>query len=587
MSPFCGLFQRRIGVLVCAAAAAFAIGGPLLARAQWADSHPNPPGATAPGGPSPGEAALLSPFDAEVQLGDRLFFETRFSQFFFAHCNGDVNTRLAQGDPVLTAVTSHVGKLDGPFRGESINCRQCHFGDDFLEDNPLAGRTYCDFSQRSAVPRRDDGLVHTPRNAPLMIDLGLAREAPMLLHFDGEFVTEEDLVIDTMTGRNFGWLPAEAAAAAAHAARVIREDDGQNPRHVTYTPGGRGIPYRVVMLGADPAIPRDLRLPERYRLDVMTASDGDVLNLVARLMHAYMDSLRFGTTRTLRESKSPYDTFLAKNDLPTAPNAGESNGAYADRLLDLIRKKRASLVWVGEDDGEVELHTQPYRFGPTELQGLETFFTRGGSGRRAAAGNCIACHTPPRFTDHTLHNNGVSQGEYDAVFGAGAFAALEIPDLAARNAQHDRWLPATSKHPNATGRFKSAAAAGRKGWTDLGAWNVFANPDMPKPQTALTQIFCGRRDGAPQPCTPDAVLPLTIATFKTPSIRDLGQSNPYFHTGAMRTVGDVLRFYVRTSNLARAGKVRNAAPELSGVHLAAADLAPLEAFLRSLNEDYQ
>jgi hypothetical protein len=41
------------------------------------------------------------------------------------------------------------------------------------------------------------------------------------------------------------------------------------------------------------------------------------------------------------------------------------------------------------------------------------------------------------------------------------------------------------------------------------------------------------------------------------------------------------------SRLARDGKVRNAAPELSGIALQEADVAPLAAFLRTLNEDYE
>jgi len=40
------------------------------------------------------------------------------------------------------------------------------------------------------------------------------------------------------------------------------------------------------------------------------------------------------------------------------------------------------------------------------------------------------------------------------------------------------------------------------------------------------------------------------------------------------------------SGLARAGKLRNGAAEISGIHLAPTDIVPLAAFLRSLNEDY-
>src|SRR5436190_11210318 len=88
-----------------------------------------------------------------VVLGDRLFFETRFAQYFMAHSNGAVNTPLSIGDKVVDEVPrpGH-GPLSGPFRGQSMSCRQCHIGDDFSGEDPLAQRTYADFTTRSAIP---------------------------------------------------------------------------------------------------------------------------------------------------------------------------------------------------------------------------------------------------------------------------------------------------------------------------------------------------------------------------------------------------------------------------------------------------
>ncbi|MBI3769192.1 MAG: hypothetical protein HY271_11995 [Deltaproteobacteria bacterium] len=528
----------------------------------------------------------LSAAAPAVRLGERLFFDPRFAQFFFARCNGNVNATLPAGDPVLDQMPFTAARsLTSPFRGQSMNCRQCHLGDDFLLEEPLAGRTYCDFSRRSPIPRRDDGLTRTARNAPLMVSLGLPREVPLLLHLDGEFASPEDLVIDTLTGRNFGWLPSEAAIAVTHVAKVIREDNGANPRLVTY-PGGGGIPYRVMLLGTDPSVSTSLQMSREYRIDVDAASDDQILLAVAKLIRAYMDSLRFGTTNTGRESRSPYDLFIGKNALPSQPKNGESGLAYAQRLLALIGQRK-HLVWITPEDGEFELHNQSFQFGATELHGLELFFTRAGASRRGHVGNCVACHTPPQFTDYRLHNNGVSQGEYDGIFGRGAFAALDVPGLSTRNAQFDTYLPPSSRHPKATSRFRSAPSADNPGYADLGVWNIFANPDVPKPQRALTRILCEQFGRAAKNCTQATVLPLTVAYFKTPSIRDLGQSNPYFHSGAMDTIEDVLRFYVATSDLARAGKLRNGSPELSGVRIDADDVAPLAAFLRALNEDYQ
>lgn len=523
----------------------------------------------------------LSSGYVEVNVGDRLFFDTRFAQYFFAHNRGDVNAPLEKGDPLVDKVPAvDRSALPGPFRGKSMSCRQCHLGDDFIQSKPLAGRTYVDFSRRSPIPERGDGLVSTPRNSPSMVNFGLPREAPVLLHFDGEFATAEDLTIASFTGRNFGWLPEEERIAVAHIARVIREDNGTNPRYVI-GPDRKGIPYRVIMLGTDPGLPSYFQVPEQYRIDVMEASDDEVLQAMAKFMHAYMDSIRFGTHNTFRESGAPYDLFLQKNGLPAAPENGESNLDYSRRLLAQLEQHR-SFKWVTSPrDGAFELHDQSYRFGNTELQGLKMFLTRAQGTGRARVGNCVACHTPPQFTDQRLHNNGVSQAEYDRIFGAGAFAALEIPGLAERNAHFDEFLPRSKNHLRAKDRFRSPPAADKPGYADLGVWNIFANPDFPKPQQALTQILWREK-----PCQPEAVLPLTVAVFKTATVRDLGQSNPYFHSGAFDTIEDTLHFYVRMSALARAGKLRNGSPEIAGIHLAASDIAPLAAFLRSLNEDY-
>jgi cytochrome c peroxidase len=195
----------------------------------------------------------------------------------------------------------------------------------------------------------------------------------------------------------------------------------------------------------------------------------------------------------------------------------------------------------------------------------------------------VTCHPAPDFTDFKFHNTGAAQEEYDSIHGAGAFAALAIPALAERNAHVDDWLPATARHPHGRGPFLDVPSAEHPGRTDLGLWNVFANPDQPLAQPALHRLL----NGETKPLPDADWLPRTIAFFKTPSLRGLAFSNPYLHNGRKDTIEDVIRFYLRMAHLARAGQLRNPAPELSGILLKDSDVAPLAAFLRALNEDYE
>jgi len=232
-------------------------------------------------------------------------------------------------------------------------------------------------------------------------------------------------------------------------------------------------------------------------------------------------------------------------------------------------------------------------FGAQELEGLKIFLAEPSAipptGPELAAGkigNCLACHAAPSFTDFKLHNTGTTQREYDSIHGAGAFAALVIPDLATRNGDYNGSLPATEIHPNASERFRAISVLANPTLTDLGVWNVFANPDMPNPQAKIRAILCD--DQVPCPLSDAAQLDLAIARFKTPGLRDLSHSAPYMHNGQFATLDNIIGFYIGVSNQARAGTLRNGATQLQGIALNnPGDGTSLVAFLRSLNEDYQ
>jgi len=531
---------------------------------------------------------------AEVSVGERLFVETRFAQAFRAYLNsgGNVNDTLPVGDPVL-ALSETTGPgvgLPGPFVGLSMNCRACHLVDEHVGAPGGGMRTYTDFALRSPIPDRGDSKRTAPRNSPPLVNASLNRPGGTLFHFDGEFSALEDLIVGTFTGRNFGWLPGQKAEAICHIARVVREDDGSGDIAQQFD----GLSYRILFTGANPAIPDELRLPLEFRAFIGSGTDQEIFDAVVKVVAAYVKQLQFSQQEESGALiRSPFGVFLTRNGLPQQPNSGETPLDYSRRLLTLVNGL-ASPQFVTSNpnrgNGLFQFHTQPFAFGAQELGGLKIFLAEPStippSGPKLAAGkfgNCLACHAAPNFTDFKLHNTGTTQREYDNIHGANAFAALTIPTLATRTSND---LPATEQHPSATEFFRSIPVVANPALTDLGVWNIFLNPDMPKPQAKIRAILCDEH--LPLACPADSILlDEAIARFKTPGLRDLSHSAPYMHNGQFATLNDIIGFYIGVSDQARAGTLRNGAVQLQGIAVKAGDIAPLVAFLKSLNEDYQ
>ena len=516
---------------------------------------------------------------AEQNIGERIFVDTRFAQYFAANMT-DVNSPLAVGDPVVAQTLTVNGPLPGPFAGQSINCRSCHFVVEFQGVTGAGNRTYADFIDHSPIPRAMNGFTSTPRNAMQMVNSLQTHSGPTFLHFDGEFTDPADLVKTTLTGRNFGWAPTQYAQAVTHIAQVIRQDDGNNVPASEY---GCNLSYAKILLGTDPTIPTDCQLPPQYRLDVTTASDEQIVDDLAQMVAQYAYGLLFKQDEFGRYIGSPYDVFLRINHLPVQPKAGETDQQYNTRLLQAVMAL-SNPVYVDPSYGTFKYHAQAFAFGATELAGLKIFLSAANAATDGSqhAGNCAACHIAPNFSDFRFHNTGVSQDEYDAANGSGAFMQLAVPGLADRTQNFDAYLPVSANHPNASERFRHPAVAGNPAYADLGLWNVYLNPDIPNPQANLSTVVCANA----QNCAVDQGLATTIAQFKTPTLRDGEDSQPYFHNGSARTFNDVVEFYIRSSRLARAGQLRNAPLEFQGMSLSEADVNALVAFLRALTEDY-
>lgn len=547
-----------------------------------------------PPSPSTPAASVGTP-GAEEGVGERLFLETRFAQAFkVAMDNGGNVNDPNIGDPVVDTLVTSGTRIDpGPFKGLSMNCRACHLVDD-LVDAPGGGmRSYADFARRSPLQARADGKTVAVRNSPPLVNSALDRPGGVLFHSDAEFNSMEELVADTFTGRMLGWLPGEKAQAIAHIAKVVRQDNGTGDLAKEFD----GTSFRTLFGGTDASIPEEFRLTSEFRVAMGSATDQEVFDAVVRVVAAYVNGLLFSQTEDSGAPiQSPFDVFLETNAIPQAPDPNESPIDYSRRLLQLVkaRESAGTLQFVTSNpnrpDGQFQFHTQPFSFGSRELAGLRMFLAEPmalpASPDELAAGkigNCLACHVAPNFTDFKAHNTGTAQKEYDATpgHGDGTFMNLAIPALTTRTVDD---LPATEQHPGASERFRAAPATGTT-LTDLGLWNVFANPDMPNPQAKIKNILCDDE----QPCSvsQSELLDRAIARFKTPSLRDLGHSAPFMHTGQFDTLDDVIDAYIKNSDKARAGTLRNGDGRLRGIALKTNDIAPLVAFLKSLNEDYQ
>jgi len=592
--------------------------------------------------------ALAVPEGDPAAIGEQFFIETRFAESFkdFLATNGmNVNELENPGDASVSEAINWRRELkqepSEPNEFTSMNCSSCHLVDAHLDTPDYGMRSYNDFARRSPIPDRGDGKSTTVRNSPPLVNASLERKVGFFLHFDGEFTSMQDLVEGTLTGRNYGYLPTEAADAIAHIAKVLRNDDGTfldpeilGEKGDTSTPSYRELLTGMYSGGA-PAdeflLPVEFLVPDAYFDNQNAENDKRLFEAAAKLIAAYTADLAF-------EQISPYDVFLEANGLPKEPSPGQSAISYSRYLLKKITKneKDGSLTFVelnpNTDNGKFQFHDQefqfgpdqPFVFGPEELKGLKIFFQEkkgfggkyfGGNGFYAkllsknfdgsafskrhkreigGVGNCIACHAAPHFTDFKFHNTGIAQTEYDGIHGKGSFKKLRIPSLHHRNKNHDKYLPATGQHPNAKEPFRSIPNENNKYLTDLGIWNIFANPDFPKSQDGMHQILCSAKKqyffnfwNNTRACQPKRLLPNTIALFKTPGLRDLDHSAPFTHTGEADELEDVIQQYIDNAELARAYKLRNGDPEMKDIKLQQSDIAPLKAFLKSLNEDYE
>ena len=529
---------------------------------------------------------------AEVLIGERLFLEQRFSYYYYAQVkDNSVNKPLLMGDPSLDKTVRFFGLppyqipfTNSPFKGGAYSCRSCHLVDEHLPQKELGMRSYADFASKSPITIRNSNKSVTVRNSPILVSSTIPRES-FILHFDGEFATTKDLIIGTLTGNNLGWNNDEFDTAKKHICNVINNDDGNSHFANIIT----DFSYAELFSGENNSgeqLPVEYLIKEDYRISVKDSACSEILQQIATFIEIYIDDLAFAKDENI---VSPYDQFLKLNNLPTEPLPNESDKEYTSRLIELIDHLESNnkLIYVTQnpntETGNFRYHDQPYKFTKHELAGLKIFFNQNADSQ-SAKGNCIACHPAPHFTDFGIHNIGVTQIEYEAIHGPNSFNLLPIPTLIERTKNADVYLPASNSHPHRQGVFRLAASEQITMATDLGVWNILFNDDFPNSQIALKNLLCNQQHACDQD---ENILSSSIATFKTPTVRNLGHSAPYMHNGQISDLHAVMGFYIATSNSSRRGVIRNSDKELKEIKLSIHDIQPLVSFLISLYEDYE
>lgn len=459
-----------------------------------------------------------------IELGERLFLDQRFSEKF-------VRDTELQGGFSINVTEEH------------LSCASCHQIDQSWPSKGM--RSYTDFTRLTAIPVREDSVINlinepkTLRNTTSLLGIGSQYNQNRISHYDGEFFDHSETVLGNFSGRNMGWLKTEKEKALKNIVRVIRLDNPE--QEDSYT----------------------ISFAKIFGLNPQELESSLIVEKVVEAVTAYMNDLDFERDEEGFYSGSPYDQFLKLNEIDRGPKENETIFTYRNRIrLELSYLFEPKFV----EKKVFETHKTEFGFGAEEFRGLQIFFNIQGDNTGDSRGMCIACHTPPLFSDQFFHNIGTTQLEYDSIHGEGSFAKFEIPSLENRGDQFfmDRPSPLESKK------------------VDLGAWNFYGRNE--KLTSYLKSFFCRNKGN---PCDDSKILNAMVGRLKTPSLRNLGHSNPYFHNGSQDSLMKATSVYQVLADLKQSKKLRNGAPQLNGINLSDKDIKSLVAFLKSLNEEYQ
>lgn len=175
-------------------------------------------------------------------------------------------------------------------------------------------------------------------------------------------------------------------------------------------------------------------------------------------------------------------------------------------------------------------------------------------------GRCINCHGGPEFTNASFANV-INQRIERMVMGDGGVAVYDngFYNIGVRPTQEDLGVGGTDPFGNPL----SETLMAQQGKFDL-----------------LGNGFDPQKEPVPQPGERTAV----NGAFKTPTLRNVELTGPFFHNGGMSTLMQVVDFYNRGGDFANANK-DDLDPDIQRLGLSEYEKQDLVAFLLALSDD--
>ena len=254
-------------------------------------------------------------------------------------------------------------------------------------------------------------------------------------------------------------------------------------------------------------------------------------------------------------------TLVPQPQTPTAGQYSQASWNFSLFFGLAIQIYESTLV---SDDSPFDRFAEgdPQALTPQQLEGWRLFNTKAA---------CAGCHLDPEFTVATATLAGIARIE-EMIFSS-------VP-------------PA----PDASGFINTT---GNRVVYDNGFYNIGVRPSAEDPGLGAvdpfgyplseSRLFYQRRLGAlglPMPAFPadPRKKPSADGSFKTPSLRNVELTAPYFHNGGTLTLNQVIDFYNRGSDF-KDQNIADVPGEITELGLTSAEKDQLVAFMRALTDE--